>query len=144
VAWHNGDSYDYTASLSEPSRHAFGHILYLDPGDYQVIVRYVYDIRVDGDLRQDSAPFGKFKFDAQLVSDDQAVQLIDRLSTAPDVVSSRLASEWAGVVLRNLGDDWLSCQLDKAAGLSGVTVVQDHVGLYVSRQFRVTDLDRRS
>jgi hypothetical protein len=131
TAWHNADSYDYTSSLPGLSMPIFGHDLRLDPGDYQVVVRYVYDVRVEGDVQpRDNTPVGKFKLDIQLAAEDRVVAAVDRsfTSTVPNIVDSRLAGQWAGVVLKNWGDDWISCQIEEAAGNASIRPVQDQVG----------------
>lgn len=128
VIWYQGDIYDFASSLSgtkdtdgdavQPSNLA--RSVTLPPGDYVLLVRAIYEIRMFGDPHAEP-PTIRFKMDIHLDRTSK-VEVIRGLTVLPDVLDGRMVGEWASVTLR------ASPQIEQAQVL-GVSVVDETAGV---------------
>lgn len=105
VRWYAGDVYAFADSPAgkrlRPSGATsnFARPLHIPPGDYVLIVRAMYEIRMFGDP-QYMPPTIRFRADIQLDHGEE-VQLLEGSGAVPDVVDGWLMGDWLSVGLRH-------------------------------------------
>ena len=101
VEWYQGDIYGFAETPSGSTKAGrtsnFARSMALQPGEYMLLVRAIYEIRLFGDPG-DKAPTINMKIQVQ--RDDGNVQLLDGLSQVPNVVEGWLMGSWIAVAVR--------------------------------------------
>ena len=109
VEWHNGDWYSYSLESVLDGAHVPAHTLKLQPGKYKVIVKSVYEVRVQGDNL--AAPQMEYRVDMRMLGNDEAGSLraitAGPYGIAPDVVDGHIAGWGASFALRSEGPNWV-------------------------------------
>lgn len=104
LTWYTGDVYDF-ASFSSGTRDARGSTsnlarsLLVEPGEYTLLLRAMYGIRMFGDPGVGNLPVIRLKFQAE-VDREQDVEVILGTGVMPDVVYGQLMGDWMSVGLR--------------------------------------------
>lgn len=109
VEWHNGDWYSYNRESVQDGAHVPAHTLKLQPGKYKVIVKSVYEVRVQGDNL--AAPQMEYRVDMHILGSDEAGSLraitVGPYGLAPDIVDGHIAGWGASFALRNECASWV-------------------------------------
>lgn len=103
--WYNGDWYGYNREGLDEGSQVPGHGIRLKSGDYKVLVKSVYEVRIFGNMAN-GPPDVEFEIDISVVENSN-VQAITtgQYGIAPDVVDGQLAGWGVSFVLRNNGQE---------------------------------------
>ena len=112
VVWYQGDIYDFASSpsgtlgtadersVSSEQTSNLSRSIALSPGEYIMLVRAIYEIRLFGDPKKDP-PSIRFRMHVQPDRDEEMmVKVVDGLGVVPDVVDGKLMGDWLSVPLR--------------------------------------------
>jgi len=106
VIWHSGDMYDFAGSPTgqrgvpcSQSSSNFARSICLPPGDYMMLVRAIYEMRLFGDPGLE-APTIRFKMTVEIDSTRDHLVFVDGLAIVPDVVDGKIMGQWMSVGLR--------------------------------------------
>lgn len=108
LTWYQGDIYDYASSLSGKAGVPVGgpsnlaRSVELRPGDYVLLVRAMYEIRMFGDPSP-GPPTVRYKMDIHLdggLCEAEDVELVQGLAVLPDVLDGELMGDWMSIPLR--------------------------------------------
>jgi hypothetical protein len=123
ITWYNGDVYDFASSPTgsrsvKGGTSNFARSLAVVPGEYTVLVRAMYEIRMFGDPGMGKVPIIRLKLAVEIDGGDDRVRALDKspgyegatgadevtlvegLAEVPDVVDGWLMGDWASVALR--------------------------------------------
>lgn len=105
--WYNGDWYGYNSEGLDKASHVPGHVIRLVPGDYKLLVKSVYEVRIFGDMKK-RTPDVVFDIDIQVLENSN-VQAITtgQYGIAPDVVDGQMAGWGISFAIRNDGQEWV-------------------------------------
>ena len=104
VTWYPGDVYAY-AETPHGSRDArggvsnFARALSLEPGEYVLLVRAMYEIRMFGDPGLGKCPVVRMRVQAE-VDQAEKVEIVRGTAIVPDVVDGWMMGEWMSVGIR--------------------------------------------
>jgi hypothetical protein len=111
--WYAGDIYAFAGTPSGSSgtdtttkTSNFARSLALSPGEYTMLVRAIYEIRMFGDPGVGSAPVIHMSVRVEMDGSDDSdsseedVQMLDGSGVVPDVVNGWLMGEWMSVGVR--------------------------------------------
>jgi hypothetical protein len=103
IKWYMGDIYDFSSSPSG-SRDTkitsnFARQLSLEPGEYRVLVRAMYEIRMFGDPGIGNIPTINLSFRATL-DEGREFEVVKGLRVVPHVVKGILMGDWLSVPIR--------------------------------------------
>jgi len=106
VIWYSGDMYDFAASptgqrnrSSSTNNSNFARSICLPPGEYTMMVRAIYEIRLFGDPGN-KPPTIRFKLDVEVDTAQGQPVIMEGLIIAPDIVDGRIMGEWMAFGLR--------------------------------------------
>ncbi|WVF71435.1 hypothetical protein IAT40_006239 [Kwoniella sp. CBS 6097] len=105
IIWYNGDIYDFASTPDgtrdqSTSTSNFARSLLLDPGEYIIIVRAIYEIRMFGDPGIGKPPVIQLKVQVEL---DEAIEhavLVEGLGKIPDMIDGLFMGEWIAIGVR--------------------------------------------
>lgn len=102
VKWYMGDIYDFSSSPSgsrgTSANSNFARQLSLEPGEYTVLVRAMYEIRMFGDPGTGNVPTINLSFRVTL--DKGEFEVVKGLRVVPDIVQGRFMGDWMSVPIR--------------------------------------------
>lgn len=127
ITWYTGDVYNYASSAgSAPGRETsnLARSLSLPPGEYIVLVRAIYEIRMFGDPGK-NAPAIRLKFACEV--DKQPLRLLDAMGIIPDVENGWCMGDWISVPI-GLAAEELDMTLVSASGGIGGSLEVDIPG----------------
>lgn len=108
--WYQGDVYDFASSpsgsrgVSPGGPSNFARSLALPPGQYKLLVRAMYEIRMFGDPGYGKAPTIDMLFRAGVDEADEAVEVLGGLRVIPDMVDGWMMGEWISLPIRVRAD----------------------------------------
>ncbi|WVQ99381.1 hypothetical protein IAU59_006514 [Kwoniella sp. CBS 9459] len=105
VTWYNGDVYDFASSPDGTRDQAtttsnFARSLLLVPGEYVILVRAIYEIRMFGDPGAGNPPVIQMKLQVEIDEEVEPVVLVEGLGKVPDVVDGLFMGDWVSAVVR--------------------------------------------
>jgi hypothetical protein len=105
VIWYNGDIYAYAETVSSNTRKqgdcsALAREIIVQTGDYVVLVRAMYEIRIFGDPgNANPGPVIRFRFGIEIGKREEVIEFIRELDTVADVVDGIYMGEVIGIGL---------------------------------------------
>lgn len=103
VVWYQGDVYDFAHTPKGQRARTegvsnFARSIILEPGEYTVLVRALYEIRMFGDPGN-SPPVIRFKLEIE-ADRGERIEVVRGLNIVPDAVDHRLMGRYIGIALR--------------------------------------------
>ncbi|KAK4687850.1 hypothetical protein P7C73_g2265, partial [Tremellales sp. Uapishka_1] len=100
VQWYNGDLYDFASSSAgmqstgKSSTSNFARSIALAAGDYVMLVRGMYEIRMFGDPGVGKIPVIRIKIIVELEKPNPSLQRVQGLDAIPDCVDGKFMGDW--------------------------------------------------
>ncbi|WWD17332.1 hypothetical protein CI109_101772 [Kwoniella shandongensis] len=104
--WYQGDVYAFSDETAAGKRNLqsgtsnFARSLLVEPGEYTLLIRAMYEIRMFGDPGLGQSPIIRVKFHAEVDELEEPVILVDGLSELPDLIDGWLMGDWISVGVR--------------------------------------------
>jgi hypothetical protein len=103
VRWYAGDVYAFAETPSgfsprNSQTSSFAHAIALRPGEYRIVVRAIYEIRMFGDPCFGKPPIIRLRFRAEV--DDKQVEVVEGSGVVQDLVDGWFMGEWMSVGVR--------------------------------------------
>ncbi|ORY33999.1 hypothetical protein BCR39DRAFT_518090 [Naematelia encephala] len=104
IQWYAGDVYafadtQYGTRLSRGSTSNFARSIALVPGEYVVLVRALYEIRMFGDPGPSKPPVIRFRV-AMVLDDTGDLEVVTGLTEIPDLIDGKFMGDWISLVVR--------------------------------------------
>ncbi|OCF36867.1 hypothetical protein I316_01464 [Kwoniella heveanensis BCC8398] len=105
VTWYNGDIYDFASTPDgirdqSTSTSNFARSLLLDPGEYLILVRAIYEIRMFGDPGVGNPPVIRMKVQIEVEEEEDQAVLVEGIGKVPDVIEGLFMGNWISVGVR--------------------------------------------